>query len=285
MTGILAQIPLEQLTNAVDTSDVTGADFVWAALTLIIGVIASRVLRAIVRRYGERAGLPPNVVDLIGTVTMWSVVTFSFLFALTFIGLSVPLLWLAIVLGIVLFAIGGQALFISFGAGILLQSRAPFEAGDLVSLLGEKGVVVEINSRVVVMDTIDGRRIFLPNAQVIASPIINLSHRDTRMSQLLVDVAYGTDLDRATAVAVESVVGLHAIERDPTPVAEVEGFEDSSVRIRLRFWHPSDHVSEWVAIDEVARAVYSAFNAEGIRIPFPQRTVWWGEPPATDRPT
>lgn len=285
MRGILAQIPLEQLTNAVDTSDVTGADFVWAALTLIIGVIASRVLRAIVRRYGERAGLPPNVVDLIGTVTMWSVVTFSFLFALTFIGLSVPLLWLAIVLGIVLFAIGGQALFISFGAGILLQSRAPFEAGDLVSLLGEKGVVVEINSRVVVMDTIDGRRVFLPNAQVIASPIINLSHRDTRMSQLLVDVAYGTDLDRATAVAVESVVGLHAIERDPTPVAEVEGFEDSSVRIRLRFWHPSDHVSEWVAIDEAARAVYSAFNAEGIRIPFPQRTVWWGEPPATDRPT
>jgi small-conductance mechanosensitive channel len=285
VSGILAQIPLEQLSNAVDTSDVTAADFVWAALTLIIGVILSRVLRAVVRRYAERAGLPSNVVDLIGTITMWSVVTLSFLFALTFIGLSVPLLWLAIVLGIVLFAIGGQALFTSFGAGILLQSRAPFEAGDLVLLLGEKGVVVEINSRVVVIDTIDGRRAFLPNAQVISSPIVNLSHHATRMSQLLLDVAYGTDLDRAKAVAVESLGGLQTIEKEPSPVAEVEGFEDSSVRIRLRFWHPSDQRSEWGAIDEAARAVYSAFNEGGIQIPFPQRTVWWGDPSAGDSPT
>jgi small-conductance mechanosensitive channel len=105
------------------------------------------------------------------------------------------------------------------------------------------------------------------------------------MSQLLLDVAYGTDLDRAKAVAVESLGGLQTIEKEPSPVAEVEGFEDSSVRIRLRFWHPSDQRSEWGAIDEAARAVYSAFNEGGIQIPFPQRTVWWGDPSAGDSPT
>ncbi len=281
---ILAQIPLDQISDAVDTTYVTPADYVWALLTLVVGIILSRVARRLTRRYGQQAKLPQNVIDLIGTITMWSVVTLSVLFALTFIGLSVPLLWLAIVLGIVLFAIGGQALFTSFGAGILLQSRAPFEPGDLVLLLGEQGVVVEINSRVVILDTVDGRRAFLPNAQVIASPIINLSHRDSRMSQLAIDVAYGTDLEHAMTVAAGSLEGLATIRSEPEPAAEVIGFEDSSVRIRLRFWHRSDQLSEWTAIDEAARAVYAAFGEAGIQIPFPQRTLWWGDPPPGDTP-
>lgn len=284
MKPTLAQIPLDQISDVVDTTYVTPADYLWAFLTLVVGIILSRLARRLVRRSGQRANLPQNVIDLIGTVTMWSVVTLSVLFALTFIGLTVPLLWLAIVLLVVLFAIGGQALFTSFGAGILLQSRAPFDPGDLVLLLGEQGVVVEINSRVVIIDTVDGRRAFLPNALVIASPIINLSHRETRMSQLLVDVAYGTDLEHAKAVAVGSLEGLATISTGPEPVAEIMGFEDSSVRIRLRFWHPSDQLSEWTAIDEAARAVYSAFREGGIQIPFPQRTLWWGESPA-DPPT
>jgi small-conductance mechanosensitive channel len=281
---ILAQIPLDQITDLVDTTYVTPADYLWAFLALVVGIILSRLARRLARRSGQRANLPRNVIDLIGTVTMWSVVTLSVLFALAFIGLTVPLLWLAILLLVVLFAIGGRALFTSFGAGILLQSRAPFDPGDLVLLLGEQGVVVEINSRVVIIDTVDGRRAFLPNAQVIASPIINLSYRDTRMSQLLVDVAYGTDLEHAATAAVGSLEGLGTISTEPEPIAEVMGFEDSSVRIRVRFWHPSDQLSEWTAVDEAARAVYSTFRDEGIQIPFPQRTLWWGDP-STDTPT
>ncbi len=124
----------------------------------------------------------------------------------------------------------------------------------------------------------------MPNAEVIASPIINLSHRYSRMSESAIDVAYGTDLEHAMTVAAGSLRGAGDDQIRPEPAAEVIGFEDSSVPIRLRFWHRSDQLSEWTAIDEAARAVYAAFGEAGIQIPFPQRTLWWGDPPPGDTP-
>jgi len=193
------QIPIDSISDAVDTSNVTTWDFVWAATSVVVGVILSRIARATVRRYGQRASLPPNMTDLLGTIVMWMVVAVSVVFALTFVGLDVAPLWILIVLILVGFAVGGRSLLESFGAGILLQARSPFEPGDLVKLGAESGIVHEVNSRVVVIDTLDGRRVFVPNSTVIAEPIVNLTHRPIRMAELGLDVVYATDLDLASA--------------------------------------------------------------------------------------
>ena len=170
----------------------------------------------------------------------------------------------------------------AFGAGVTLQARAPFEPGDLVQLRDERGVVVEVNSRVVVIDAADGRRLFIPNQQVLREPIENLTHRAVRMSALDLDVTYATDLDEAARIAVDSLDGLDSVRSMPSPVAEVTSVEASASRSRLRCWHKSDLLSEWTAVDEAARAVHRAFAVHGIEFAFPQTTLWWGD---DDAPT
>lgn len=271
------QIPIDSISDAVNTADVTTWDFVWAGLSVVVGIILARIGRAAIRRYAQRANLPLNMIDLLGTMAMWAVVAVSVVFALTFVGLDVAPLWILILLILVVFAIGGRSLLEAFGAGVLLQARAPFEPGDLVTLGADTGIVHEVNSRVVIVDTVDGRRIFVPNAKVLAEPIVNLTHQPIRMTELALDVAYGTDLDFATRIAVEATSGIDSVMTDPEPVAHVTSFEESSVRIILRVWHESGIRGEWEATDAAARGVYTAFNREGIEFAFPQRTLWWGD--------
>jgi small conductance mechanosensitive channel len=276
--GIIGQqIPIDSISDAVDTADVTTWDFVWAGVSIVVGVILSRIARATVRRYGMRASLPLNMIDLLGTIVMWTVVAVAVVFALTFVGLDVAPLWILIILIAVVFAVGGRSLLESFGAGILLQARSPFEPGDLVTLGADTGLVKEVNSRVVVIDTLDGRRIFVPNAKVLSEPIVNLTHRPDRMSELALDVVYRTDLDRAAAVAERALSDVDAVAADPPPIAQVSAFGESSITIVLRYWHASGMLAEWAATDAAARAVFRAYGENDIEFAFPQRTLWWGD--------
>ena len=277
MRRLVAQVPpIQDLDQFIDTSEVTGWDFVWAGVALLVGIAAARLSRNAVRRYG-RDKLPANTVDLLATTSQWAVFAISVVVALTFLGLNLAPLWILIIIVAATLVVGGRTLLEAFGAGILLQARSPFSPGDLVILDDHQGVVKEINSRVVVIDAVDGRRILLPNQQVISAPIVNLTHRKLRMSVLHLDVAYATDLDRACSIAVHALDEVDAVLHRPNPFAQVASFEASAIRIRLAFWHESDQLSEWAAIDAAARATRRAFEAADIEFAFPQATLWWGE--------
>lgn len=276
MLRLVAQIPgvPDDIGDLVDTAGVTAWDGVWALLTFILAIILGRVARAMMRRYGKQAGLAPNIIDLLGTVVLWSIIALGTVGALTFVGLDIAPLWMLILLMIVVFVIGGRSLLEAFGAGVLLQARAPFEPGDFVILGDDSGVVIEVNSRVVVIDAIDGRRLFIPNTNVLNETIENLTHRKLRMSTLPIDVEYGTDLDQAIALAEASVEGEKLILPRPAPEALVTAFGSSSVQIAFRFWHEPTLMDEWVSIDAAARAVYKAYYDNGIVFAFPNATVW-----------
>ena len=71
---------------------------------------------------------------------------------------------------------------------------------------------------------------------------------------------------------MKSVKDRDRIRSSGAPVAEVMSFEASSVRIRLRFWHPSDEASEYAAIDAAAKAVYAAYDSGTKEFAFSQQT-------------
>lgn len=274
---LVAQVTVSELDGLVDTTAVTGWDFVWASVALVVGAVVARLSRTAVRRYAGRAKLPPNTIDLLATTIQWSVFAIAVVVALTFLGLNLAPLWILIIIVAAVLVVGGRTLLEAFGAGILLQARSPFSPGDLVKVGDHQGVVKEINSRVVVIDAVDGRRIFLPNQQVLNGPIVNLTHRRLRMSMIHLDVVYGTDLDAACEIARSAMAEVDEVLTRPRPTAEVASFESSSVRIRLRIWHASDLPSEWAAVDSASRAAFRAYRDAAIDFAFPQATLWWGE--------
>lgn len=90
-----------------------------------------------------------------------------------------------------------------------------------------------------------------------------------------VGISYGDDLERAERIAVEAVEGVPG--RDPDRKVELfyGGFGASSIDFTLRFWIPFDnHELDYLAArSEAVKRVKAAFDAQGVTIPFPIRTL------------
>ena len=66
---------------------------------------------------------------------------------------------------------------------------------------------------------------------------------------------------------------IDRVLEDPQPVCQLKDFGDHSIDLELRFWirDPENGISN--VSSAVRLAIWDAFKADGIEIPFPQRVV------------
>ncbi len=272
-------IDITQLDELVDVSTVSRWDPFFAVVSVVGGIAVGRLARLIIRRYGKRSGLAPNLIDLFGTISLWTSVSISIIIALSLVGFNVAPIWLAVFMLGVVGVVSGRVLLENFGAGVTLQARTPFVPGDQITTWDITGHVREVNSRVVVIDTMDGRQILVPNAMVLRNPITNLTRHEHRMSMLDVSVVYGTDLAFATSTITNALRSAELVLDDPEPIVQVRSFDDSGIRIAARFSHLPSILDQRAAVHSAAISITEAMRTEGIEFAFPQLTMWWGETP------
>jgi small conductance mechanosensitive channel len=258
-----------------DLSAISTADLIFAVSALVASLVLSRLAKRALRRvFAGIEGMPELAGDVITRIVGYVILTFGLVLALEAVGFSLGLVGTLLLLAIVGLVLAAKPLLQDLGAGLILQMRRPFTVGDQVQIDGCEGAVVEISARTLRLNTVDGRRIHLPNRTALDGAIVNLTVGGQRLSTFVAGVAYDTDLDRAKQVVVEALVGAPSVLSDPVPEAFVEEFSDSTINIACRFWHQPEIQAEWAARDEAMRAVKRAFDANGITIAFPQRVHW-----------
>jgi len=266
----------------IDVSNVTPWDALWAVLLVVGGIAFAGLLRRPLRNRLGATNLPPRTVNLLVKTVGWGIIITGIIFALPFLGVDVtPVYFLVIVIGVVT-VVSGKSLIENYGAGVILQSEGNFEPGDQVATVRHQGKVIEVSSRVVKIETLDGRRVVIPNSAVLSESLVIYTKRAERRSELIVGLAYGTDLDVAKQVLREAARQATGVLTEPATEVFVSEFADSSINFRVWFWHASDFESGYEVTDHVARALDQACRQNGLTISFPQRTLWWGEPQEPD---
>jgi small-conductance mechanosensitive channel len=159
-------------------------------------------------------------------------------------------------------------------AGFVLMFSRPFEIGDWVEVGEEEGIVTHISIVNTRIQTFDGEYVMLPNDEVSSKPITNRTRKGRLRTEVEVGVDYDDDPSHAAAVALSAVKGVDHVLTVPTPQVVGKRFADSSVVLGVRFWidNPSAR-RKWRARTAVIESVKSAFEEEGIKIPFPQREL------------
>jgi small-conductance mechanosensitive channel len=280
--NVWAQVPIpttDQLSDFVNADELTFWDFVWTAVVIVGAFLLSRLVRRVVRKALCRfSDLSDEHAFLIARATGWVVLFTGFIYAVSILGIDIgPALMIMIAIGLVLF-FAGRRLLDNFSSGLVLQGTPMFAPGDQIVTESGTGNVLEITGRTVVIETIDGERVHIPNKMVIDNPVVNLTDLGSRRSILEVGVAYGTDLDRAKRVLEDAAAACELTHQEPPPEALVSEFGDNAVEFRLLFWHDPLVLDQYRATDCVARSVTRTFAEHGIVIAFPQRTLWWGDP-------
>ena len=211
--------------------------------------------------------------------------TLAIVLALPFIGVDTGPVVIVVLFLAAVTVLSGRVLLENFGAGVILQSESTFRPGDQIDTNDCIGRVVEVSSRAVKIESIDGRLIVIPNSSVLTGSVINLTAQNKRRSELVVGLKYGTDLETAHEVLLAAAQDTDGVYSDPPVSVFVSTFGDSSIEFLVWFWHASDIVAGYAVTDAVARNIDRACRQYGLTIAFPQRTLWWGEPPPPEAET
>lgn len=269
--------------EAIVTGGMGVDDWIEAAAILAGAVLVAMAIRRLVTRWVERQETTHQIALVIGRFLSAIVVLVGIVYALIALEVRIGPLLGALGIGGIALAFALQHVLENSVAAVLLQTRRPIRVGDQVTVIDQRGTVIEINFRAVVLLSEGGNHIFIPAAEVLRNSFTNHTTFGRRRTTLRVGVAYGTDLDRAQEVIGAAVSSAEGVLPNLPIEVLVECFNESSIDLAVRFWHPPRIIDEWRVRDAVAREVKRALEAEGIVIPFPQRRLWFPEPEASTR--
>ncbi|SDM83981.1 mechanosensitive ion channel family protein [Acetanaerobacterium elongatum] len=156
-------------------------------------------------------------------------------------------------------------------SGIVLLYNHPFKHGDFVEVNGRQGTVLEINYTYTKLRTIDNKVIFIPNSQVSSTDIINFSSEKTRRLDLVFNISYLNDFEKAKLLILEIIRNNDYALKTPEPVVRVSGHGEHAINICCLVWVDSgDYLNLRYDLYE---QVKTAFDRNGITIPYNQLDV------------
>ncbi|MFH1083172.1 MAG: mechanosensitive ion channel family protein [Pseudomonadota bacterium] len=208
-------------------------------------------------------------------IGLWIIVA---LIILKELGIEIgPILASAGVLGVAV-GFGAQNLVRDVISGFFFILEDQVRVGDVAIVNGTGGLVEQINFRTIVLRDLEGVVHVFPNGTVNT-----LSNRTMTWSGYVFDlgVAYREDTDRVVKVIMQVGEELKGDETygplmiEPLEIFGVDKLDDSAVVIRGRI--KTKPLQQWFVGREFLRRVKYAFDAHGIEIPFPHRTVYFGE--------
>jgi small-conductance mechanosensitive channel len=251
--------------------------YIGAALVVfVIFFLIAAGVRALVRNLAERSRKRRNVGIVLGRLAQWVIIFVGVLIALVIAIPSFKPGQLVQFLGISSVAIGFafRDILQNFLAGILLLLREPFRVGDQIEYLTYRGTVEEVETSATVIRTYDGRRVVIPNGELLTNAVtVNTAYAHRRL-EYDVGIGYGDDIARAKKLMLEAVSEIDSILEDPAPDAIVFDLASHTVNIRLRWWvAPPSRSDALDSRDQVLAAVKGKLLANGIDLPFPTQHV------------
>jgi small conductance mechanosensitive channel len=182
------------------------------------------------------------------------------------------------VLGIAV-GFGAQTLVRDYLNGALILVENQFAKGDVVQVAGVAGTVEDFTLRRTTVRDLDGVVHTVPNGE------IHVASNRTRVWARInedITVAYGTDLDKATAVvdqvgrdmAADPVWKRRILEAPRVERVEALGEYGVTLKILGSVRAPE----QWAAGGEFRKRLLAALQANGIEIPRPQRVILSRDP-------
>ena len=201
----------------------------------------------------------------------------AFIIALQYVGFNLTLLWAggaALLVGIG-FAL--QQTISDFFSGLVILFERSLEAGDFLDFGDMQGTVKKIGLRASIVETLERKDLIIPNSKLVNENVINWTKtKPTTRFDVLVGVAYGSDLDLVKQNLLQSAMDVRGVLLSPKPFVRFLNFGDSSLDFGLFFFSMNVTNIEDIKSD-LRFKIDQVFRENGVEIPFPQRVVWEGK--------
>lgn len=240
-------------------------------LTLIIGLIAIRVIRKIFKKFLEKIGLDEALHKFL--VTGLRCILYIMLIMIMFEKLGIDTKSMITFLGV---AGGAIALALkdslsNVAGGLIILVTKPFSKGDHVDINGTDGTVENIDLMLTTLVTFDNKTITIPNGLVSSAVITNFTKADHRRVDCLFSISYDSDVKKAKEIMAHVASQNEAVLEEPPMVMGVLNNGESAVNLEFKVWTKTEDY--WDVKYYLEENVKLAFDKNGIVMPYRQVDV------------
>jgi len=241
-------------------------------IVLIVGIIVVKVATNAIKKWMFKAKMAEILAEFTTRILRMIMYIFVIGVALAFLGIEIgtALVSVSVVLGFVLgFALGDT--LSNIASGFMVAITKPFKAGDFVTVNGETGIIKNVGISLTEIDTVDNKRIIIPNKLVWGGNITNFTRHPTRRVDIEMGVSYNDDLDHVIKTTMDLLKSDNRVLSNPEPQVAVKEMADSAVILVIRPWVKTEDY--WNFFFDFQKALKQKYDKDGISIPFPQRDV------------
>ncbi len=156
-------------------------------------------------------------------------------------------------------------------SGLFLIGEQPFQLGDTIKVGNTTGEVLSIDLLSVKLRTFDNLYVRIPNESLIKSEVTNLTRFPIRRFDLTLGVAYKENISQVRKVLLQVAENNPLSLDEPAPVFVFLGFGESALDIQFSVWSKRENFRD--LRNSLQDEIKQAFDAAGIEIPFPHRTL------------
>jgi len=277
IVGLLPAIGrfLEDTAFRVGQQRVSLAMVLTALLTVVLTVIAALWIgRMLEARIMALQHVEINLRFALTKILRTILVVVAVLIALPIVGIDITVLSVfggALGVGI---GFGLQKVVANYISGFTILLDRTVSPGDLVTVDHFYGEVTKLTSRCIIVRGPDGTEAIVPNETVITSTIINHSYSNRRvLMRIPVQISYSSNLETALKLMVEAAYSHPRVLKDPPPTALLTAFGDNGINLELLVWIEDPERGRLNLNSDLNLALYKAFGANNIEIPYPQRDI------------
>ncbi|MCS5706611.1 mechanosensitive ion channel [Synechococcus sp. FGCU-3] len=170
---------------------------------------------------------------------------------------------------------GIKEVFSNFVSGLWLLFEGSVRPGEVLMIDGDPCEVRQLGLRATLLwRDRDNAELLIPNQTFFTEAATSYTATDRmRRSQVNVGAAYHHNPAEVIALLEATARTVPRVLQTPAPKALQLSYGDSAINYALRFWiaHPMDNAS---ISSDVNQAIWTAFQREGIEIPFPQQVQY-----------
>ncbi len=253
---------------------------------LSLTIVGASLAANLVRRYGPALKGEAPMTTLSQHLVRAVVWSLGLLIVLNTLGVSITPVLTALGVGGLAVALALQETLANLIAGFYVSVAGHVRVGDYIRLdSGVEGFVADISWRATTIRALADNLIIVPNAKLAQATVTNFTLPSPRMAIAIpVSVSFDSDPDRVERVLLDEVVRavgqVDGLEAEPAPVVRFNpGFGASSLDFTV-MCHVAGFTDQFPVQHALRKRFLARLRAEGIRIPFPTRTIRLDRPPS-----
>lgn len=243
---------------------------VGALLVLIIGFWIVGMIVKIVRKAMDRAGLDKDVQPFLASMVSVILKVLVVISAAGMVGIETTAFAALIAAAGLAIGMAMQGTLGHFAAGVMVLIFKPYRVGDLVDLQGQVGHVEEIQVFNTVLNSLDNKKVIIPNGIATSGIMTNLSSQGKLRVDLNVAMPYEEDFDKVQGI-ISGALDKVSKKLPDAPTIEIEKFDENNVLLAVRpYATPEDY---WDVYFQSYKEIKKAFGEAGITVAYPTRRV------------